>query len=179
MHRFALLLMLLAGICQAGGFVPAQLSRAYGPFYLGMSTTEFQRLTGIEPGPCAICLPEERLAIIEGPDLARIHPQAGPESVMDFFFYRGCLYQFTVTPRESDFRTLAQRLSDQFQAPPEIDDTSPDLGQLRWQDEHTRVTLNYDPQDERVIAVKYDDLPTLEARREALEESQVRMAGAP
>ena len=178
MRVIVLLLTLAAGICQAGGFVPAQLSRAYGPFHLGMSEADFSRLTGIKPGPCAICLPDERLAIVEGADLARIHPQAGEESVMDFFFYRGRLYQFTVAPREGDLKTLARRLSDRFQAPPEVDDTSPDLGQLRWQDEHTRVTLNYDPQDDRVIAIKYDDLPTLEARQAALD-AQIQVAGAP
>ncbi len=165
-----LALLLLPISAHGGGAVPAHPEHRLGPLVLGMDEAAFQRLTGIAPTPCPVCLPEERLATLEGPALARLLPEIAPAGPMDLFFYRGRLYQITLA-LDQPLAPLVRHLSDRFLAPPEAIDLSPELAQLRWQDDQVRISLNYDPRERRPIALNYHHLPTLAAREAALAEA--------
>jgi hypothetical protein len=152
----------------AGGFT--HLPRSLGPFELGMSPEQFQRLTGVTPEPCPICIQKELFATLNGDRASRIANNTMIGDGVDFFFYENKLYHIGVSPAIKDLRGTRQEFSDVFGGQGKVVKTGNGTEQLRWEEPETVLTINYRPEDNEVFSVNYFDWNLKEERdwRESL-----------
>jgi hypothetical protein len=67
----AFLLLLFAGLTGIQAADILKLPRQYGPLGLTMTTKEFTRVTGVEPGGCEDCVPDQHVAELDASYFAK------------------------------------------------------------------------------------------------------------
>ena len=166
MRKFLNTLILVPGLLifsivsnvNAGGYT--QLPRNFGPFEIGMTQAEFEKLTGAIPESCAICIRNETFATLDDVQLDR-HSIEGEGA--DFFFYNNKLYHIAIGPREKDLFVAQQDYEDRFGGPgTPIKNNG--FGILKWEDPGTVITLNYHAQKNEVYSVNLYDWNLKEER---------------
>ncbi|MDH5228614.1 MAG: hypothetical protein OEZ58_07000 [Gammaproteobacteria bacterium] len=152
----------------AGGF--SQLPRALGPFELGMSGEQFEKLSGLKPEPCPICIKNENFATLNAKQVQRHVNSVDIGEGVDFFFYENKLYHIAVSPANKDVYVSKQEFSQIFGADGKLEDLGNGTVQMKWEDSNTVLTLNYRKEANEVFAVNYFDWNAKEERdwRESL-----------
>ena len=154
-----------------------QLPRSYGPFKLGMSIESFTRLTGVRPQSCPVCVDNERFVALDRDQVRRAIPAYTADEGMDFSFFDGRLYHFTLPPRYQDLMLARETYRDRFGGEGRPETSPGGLSELKWQDHRTEITVNYRESNERVFAVNYYDRP-LKQQRDRQEAQMFENSGA-
>lgn len=158
----ALLLTLSTSIANGDGL--SELPDGAGPFKLRMTVAEFTRVTGVAPESCPICIDQELYAALEPAQAAQHLPTATTAGGVDFFFYRGKLYQISTAADIDDLFVAKKEYAKRFGGPGEAHELKNGTGFLQWDDAGVVVTVNYHKDDERVFAINYIDWELREHR---------------
>lgn len=168
--RLLILSLALFGsnIALAGGFT--HLPRDLGEFRLGMTLSDFKKLTGISPQGCPICIEKETFATIDGASMKRFSDNADIGESVDFFFYDNELYLMSVVPATKDIFLAKKDMSDVYGANAKVEALHDGSEQMRWEDETTVMTMTYRPQENEVYSINIIDWNLKEERdwRESL-----------
>lgn len=168
-HSRALLvcaLLLSTGQPYAGGLI--DISRNYGPFSLGMSNTQFTKITGIEASNCPICVDRETFVALDKQQAQKHIPEDKNANGIDFFFLNDHLYLISRTPDSPSLFKVREEISASFGNPYSRKVASNGVSVLTWKDEETIVTVNYNDINEEVFSVEIKD-EKLSKKRDILE----------
>lgn len=156
----------------AGGFT--QLPRHFGPFEIGMTQSDFRKLTGVTPESCAICIRKESFATLDDVQLEK-HDIEGEGG--DFFFYDNKLYHIAIGPKDKDLFIAQEDYETQFGPGKTIVNNG--IGILKWEDIGTVMTLNYHEREKEVYSFNIYDWNLKEERdwRESIAADESATAG--
>lgn len=132
--------------------VTTELPRNFGPFPLGMTTTEFKKVTGIEPEDCPRCDDNEEYAGIDDKMISRFIPVSGSDSGIDAFFFKGTLYRVGALMGNEKFNL--QKYISKFGKPHKSNENQ---GTFVWEDPKTIIRINYARNAESGFVLEYSD----------------------
>lgn len=145
-------LILLAASVFAGGYV--ELPREFGALSIGMSEKKFTRITGVSPESCAICIKKESFASLSREELAELEVDGDGA---DIFFYDKKLYLISLGTISKDLFAIKEEFEQEFGGPGKKIPAMNDVAKLKWEDQHSIVTINYHEKENRVFSVNYFD----------------------
>ena len=147
--------------CQAilaGGAVgSSEIPREYGPFKLGMTVSQFRQITGIQPEPCPICIEKETFATLSSRQMQRHVANDSNTKGVDFFFLNGELFQISRTPDVNKLFVAEKELSEKLGGAGQRQDQPNGISLLKWEDEATVVTMNFNDANDEVFSVNLLD----------------------
>jgi len=152
----------ITALSYAGGYT--HLPREVGPFKLGMSTQDFQRITGISAEPCPICIKDEAYATLDNLTAHKHIRDVRVGDGVDFFFYQDKLYHISISPAARDLFEAQQEFTAMFGNDGKQENRDNGTTEMRWEDGPTILTLNYRTDLNEAFAVNYYDLENKEAR---------------
>lgn len=163
---FICALLLPVSQIHAGGLM--DVSRNYGPFNLGMSNTQFTKITGIEATNCPICVNSETFVALDKQQAQKHIPEDKNANGVDFFFLNDHLYLISHTPDTPSLFNVREEISASFGNPDSRKVASNGVSVLTWKDEETIITVNYNDINEEVFSVEIKD-EKLSKKRDILE----------
>lgn len=164
-----LCVVLFCNTCLAGGSDGyVTIPRAYGPFKLGMSATEFTKLTGIIPVPCVMCIDDETYSALSASHIRKFIPDHKNREGVDFFFLNRKLYLISRTPDINALNVVADDMTQALGAQGSRKTQSNGVSVMKWQNNSTIVSINYNDANNEVFSINLLDaeLSSEKARRE-------------
>lgn len=155
-----------ASVAVAGG--TADISRAYGPFELGMSEAAFSKLTGITPNSCPICLDNEHFVALSEHQMQRHGVDEPNKNGVDFFFFNDALYLISRTPNTESLFTLREDISVDFGQADNQTTQNNKISALVWSDKITEISINYSANDNEIFSLNIRD-KAIGEKRDTLE----------
>jgi len=152
----------MSSYAYSGGFT--HLPRNFGPFEVGMSTSEFTDVTGIKPEACPICIKNESFATMDADQLSRFDNTDTGGDGADFFFYGNKLYHISAGPEVKDLFLAKQEYEMLFGGPGTTIDQGNGSAIVKWEDSGTVITLNYRPDQNEVFSLNFFDWNLKEER---------------
>jgi len=148
-------LLLSTSQTHAGGLM--DISRDYGPFSLGMSVTQFAKITGVDATSCPICVNGEAFVALDTQQAQKHIAEDENANGVDFFFLHDHLYLISRTPDSPSLSKVREEISASFGNPDSRRVASNGVSVLTWRDEETIITVNYNDINEEVFSVEIKD----------------------
>jgi len=149
---YVTLLVLVA--CGATFAQQEKLPRGAAPIALGMSQTEFEKITGAKPEPCLECIThEDRYLLLK---TKGIFQDPSITEGADPSFFRGRLYRLGV-PFEEKLKTVLPKYRGKYGPEKRHVDWGNGISAYIWEDSQTRLEIHHGTKDSKSFALFFED----------------------